>query len=168
MANFDKGETHRIRINKHIMQVFLLFLSIDAVITKINDQDIRHLASQTKYITSNDCRLNCINAGRKFCPSADHKSGYCCDLSDSSCPRNDVCSNDVSISNFPKYWTCPFEFICGTSFFINPNTDGTYNSIVVASSSFIIPKSCSYLITFPVTASLNDVLVIYVSTMSNS
>ncbi|CDW77774.1 UNKNOWN [Stylonychia lemnae] len=109
-------------------------------------------------ITASDtCKQSCIDVGRNFCPQSNYKSGLCCDILSPNCTSNDICSNDVSVTNM-KLWACPSEVYCG-DVLVTPFANGTSFNISInttASYRFSYDKICKYLVSFPDIAGLND------------
>lgn len=123
--------------------------------------------------SSDDCKVNCIDVGKNFCPSSGHKSGVCCDSSNSNCPKTDICSSEAGTVRLLKNWACPNEAFCGSEVFLSPNRDGSnkfiaFDSSAKGSSTFIQNKTCKYLLQFPAGAGMNDQITIVANGISDA
>eukprot|EP00347_Sterkiella_histriomuscorum_P005645 403355805 len=118
---------------------------------------------------SDVCKTGCIDLGRNFCPS-NQSAGVCCDILSKSCPRTDICSNDVAVT-YLKQWSCPSESYCGIAY-IAPNKDQsvtnlTFSQPTAASTGFTVNKQCKYLISFPEGSGQNDNIVLIPTVITN-
>ena len=112
---------------------------------------------------SDDCKVNCIDKGKNFCPTSDHKMGYCCDSTDKTCTRSDVCSSDNTKSfTYLKYWACLYNKPCGSNYKLTPTFNGAVMELKPANDVEVYAGDdiCKYLIQFPTGASTNDVITV--------
>lgn len=127
----------------------------------------------TSYTTSYNCSTSCIDLGKNYCPTSAHSgAGTCCESSSTTCPRvtNGYCSKDITLQNYinSRYWVCGNHANCSTlsSYIVTPKL-GTANAVTIA------PKNsgtgltnnvvCSWLLTFPSDAYINDTLTFRVN-----
>jgi hypothetical protein len=125
--------------------------------TFLRGDQVRELSQKDLMSDSQDCKVNCIDADKTFCPTAGHKSGYCCPADYDNCPRTDWCSNDTGNHNL-QYFACPFSTsMCG-KFAIAPDNDESVTEVTLgkASTDFVIDNVCMYNISFPDEADYGD------------
>ena len=107
----------------------------------------------TKIDQSNVCD-RCIKEGNNFCPTSDFSEGYCC-LPTENCPRAGHCSLDFDTKQQAQY-ICPNEASCLHLRNIMPPINGDTKTYERLKGSFTRPDICSYKITIPDIADLND------------
>lgn len=132
-----------------------------------NNEMMRYLDFNTS--SSDLCKTGCIDLGRNFCPF-NTSAGICCDVLSTTCPRVDICSNDVAVT-YLKQWACPSEPYCGTVY-ISPNqsqsvTILTFSNATAAKTDFTNNKICKYLISFPEGSGVNDNIIIIPTVLTN-
>ena len=106
------------------------------------------------------CKNSCVKKGLRFCPSSDHRSGNCYNLTETF-KKNDVCSTDIVSDVNLQYWACNYNINCTDNFLIKPNGFGTTTNLVTLTPKgnwIFFDNICTYLLTFPFGAGLNDTL----------
>lgn len=116
---------------------------------------------------SRTCKKDCIDSSKVFCPLADHKSGYCCSETE-TCPRADVCSNDISSDTNLKYWSCNYNLNCSSRGYSLAPPFGGSNAYTLTPTGTVYKENlCPWVLTYPAGASNNDTVTLRVNLMDN-
>jgi len=121
----------------------------------LEEEDHYDFQRDLQAISIVNCKLDCIDEGHNYCPTANKLSGTCCN-STSACTRTSICSNDVTDANF-KMWACNNPSTChsGSSMTITPVLGGTAITLTQA-GDVVRGQTCNFLIKFPTTAKTGD------------
>lgn len=134
------------------------------------------LAATKTMTESNNCKSDCIDKGKNFCPTGSKSKGYCCE-EEATCPLTTECSYEAlgAKNTVLQRWACPNENNCGGDWQFQLERDETKQAIESLvldvggkTDNFLKPDSCGYLIEGPPQAKAGDELHFKVWKKSNA
>jgi len=114
---------------------------------------------------SADCN-KCLHKQMVWCPTPDYQSGYCCKPGE-NCPRSDFCSSDMQNGSQKKF-LCPNKQSCVHERELYPPSSGKQVVYDQLHSEFTNGEICSYKLSIPTKADLNDVMYVRIEYIHNA
>ena len=108
----------------------------------------------------------CLTRKMIWCPTPEYNSGYCCKPAE-NCPRSDVCSSDMQNGNQKKF-LCPNKPSCTHSRELYPPSSGKQRMYDHLHEEFSSGEICSYKLSIPENADLNDVMYVRIEYINNA